>query len=244
MKVSTFLSAAALAAALVGAVCQCGGGSQSFGAGSSAMWQTASTGAWNQLAGGPAAGAQYFTIKGTCTGTNNCAQISDSRGASIVPQSGNIWIVWNAAQTEVWAYISVDSVVGNRVYFARTASGTKASSLQLDPALTSAPLPSTATTNLITYNLWGCDYGGGAAPCSGSSDYLPQVVYNKLNNALFTAGFTDIRPEDAYYASCRVLNPLDATGNSAALGYGSGRNCTSATGSTSIARSPHLLHSR
>jgi len=201
-----------------------------LGAGSSAMWQTAATGAFVQLAG---AGGGHFTVKGTCTGTNNCAQIADSRSTSIVPQTGNLWVVWSsltASSVKVWAYISVDSVVGNRTYFATTSTGTRATSLQLDPELDTTGPPA-ADSNLITSNLWGCDNGttlsGGV--CTGTP-ILPTVVFNALQNHIFTAGFTDIRPEDAYYASCRVLNPLDATGAADALGYGTIANCGSATG--------------
>lgn len=189
-----------------------------LGAGSSAMWQTAATGAFIQLAG---SGGGHFTIKGTCTNGANCSQIADSRSTSIVPQTGNLWVVWSnptASTVNVWAYMSVDSVVGNRTYFATTASGTRATTIQLDPMTENGGFPS-GQTNLISSNLWGVD-----APT------IPSVVYTALNNHIFTAGFTDIRPEDAYYANCRVLNPLDTTGHAAALGYGTLKNCGSATG--------------
>ncbi len=215
MKVSTFVSAAGLAAVLITAPAF-GAATvvKVLGAGSSAMWQTAATGAWNQLAGGPAGGAQWFTIKGTCTGTNNCAQIVDSRNASIVPQSGNLWVVWNSKQTEVWAYISVDSVVGNRSFFAVPRT-----TLQLDPLLTTGPL-NTSNENLITAALF---------QNQPQASLLPTAVYNALNNASITTAFTDIRPEDAHFANCRVLNQLDSS-KYTGLGYGTGTTCTTQVG--------------
>jgi hypothetical protein len=215
MKVSTFLSAAALAAVIVSApAANAAAVVKVLGAGSSAMWQTAATGAWNQLAGGPAAGAQWFTIKGTCTGTNNCAQIADSRNASIVPQSGNLWVVWNSKQTEVWAYISVDSVLGNRSFFAVPRT-----TLQLDPLLETGPL-NTANENLIVPALFQ-----GQAQAA----LLPSAIYTALNNASITTAFTDIRPEDAHFANCRVMNQLN-TSNYNGLGYGTGTTCTTQVG--------------
>jgi hypothetical protein len=211
MKTSNLFAAALLAA--VGVAVPAANAAtvvRVLGAGSSAMWQTAATGAFNQLAGGAAGGAQHFTVKGTCT-SGNCAQIHDSRSASINPESGNLWVVWNAAQTQVWAYISVDSVVGNRAYFA-----TPRTTLQLDPE-TETGVPS-GQTNLVASGLWGTD-----------ATALPSAIYTALNNAPITTGFTDIRPEDAKFGNCRVLNPLNTT-TYAGLGYGTAANCGSQTG--------------
>lgn len=117
MKQSKFLPAALFAAAVAIATPAVHAATvvKVLGAGSSAMWQTAAIGAYEQLAG---TGAQHYTVKGSCPTNVNCAQIHDSRSASILNEGGNLWVVWNAAQTEVWAYISVDSVVGNRSFFA------------------------------------------------------------------------------------------------------------------------------
>lgn len=209
MKLSKFLSAALLAAAAIvaGPAANAAAVVKVLGAGSSAMWQTAAIGAYEQLAG---VGAAHFTVKGACT-SGNCDQIHDSRSASILPETGNLWVVWNSAQTEVWAYISVDSVVGNRSYFA-----TPRTTLQLDPE-TETGVPS-GQTNLISSALWGLD-----APS------LPSAIYTALNNAAITTAFTDIRPEDAKFANCRTLNQLNTT-NYSGLGYGTGTTCTTLVG--------------
>ncbi|MGA2577563.1 MAG: hypothetical protein ABSH24_16200 [Bryobacteraceae bacterium] len=208
MRQSKFLSAALFAAAafiatpIVNATTV-----KVVGAGSSAMWQSAALGAFNQLAG---AGAGHFTVKGSCPTNGNCAQIHDSRSASILPEGGSLWVVWNAAQTDAWAYLSVDSVVGNRSYFA-----TPRTTLQIDPETETG---SGFSTNLISSTLWGADAAN-----------IPAAVYTALNNAAITTAFTDIRPEDAKFASCRTLDELVTT-SYAGLGYGTGTTCSTLIG--------------
>jgi ABC-type phosphate transport system substrate-binding protein len=173
-----------------------------LGSGSSAIWQTAGIGAY-KLAGN---GAGHYTVKGDtgCTQTPACAQLVDSRdGSSILPEGGNLWVVWNAAQTEVWADVSVDSVVGNRMFLAAPRA-----KLAIDAK--------TQTTvvgqNLIASALWGAD-----------ASVIPAAVYTALNNAQVTAAFTDIRPEDAKFAETRAVSTLDPT-DYTGLGYGTGPN--------------------
>src|SRR5580700_11270246 len=100
MKKSKFLSAALFAAAVVIATPAMNAAAvvKVLGAGSSAMWQTAALGAFEQLAG---SGAGHYTVKGSCPTDGNCAQILDSRGShvtppvTILPEGGNLWVVWN-----------------------------------------------------------------------------------------------------------------------------------------------------
>ncbi|MGA2593367.1 MAG: hypothetical protein ABSH32_25910, partial [Bryobacteraceae bacterium] len=66
--------------------------------------------------------------------------------------------------------------------------------------------------------LWGAD-----------AAVLPSAIYTALNNATITTAFTDIRPEDAKFASCRTLNELNTT-TYAGLGYGTGTTCTTLIG--------------
>jgi len=164
--------------------------------GASASWQTAAIGVYNQLAG---AGAGHYTVKGTCT-SGNCAQVHDVRSTSIPPDGGNLWVVWNAAQTEVWAYTSVDAIVGIRAFMANPIA-----QLQIDPETETTP-----GQNLIATTLWGSD-----------ASALPAAIYTALNNAPFTAAFSGLRPEDAKFISTRVLSALN-TANYSGLGYGTG----------------------
>ncbi len=173
--------------------------------GASAPWTTAALGVYDQLAG---AGAGHYTVKGTCP-SGNCAQVHDVRSTAIPPDGGSLWVVWNAAQTEVWAYLSVDAVVGIRAFMANPIA-----QLQIDPSTESSEVGQ----NLIATTLWGAD-----------ATYLPAAIYTALNNANFTMAFSGLRPEDGKFASCRVLNELN-TSTYAGLGYGTGTTCSTLIG--------------
>jgi len=176
------------------------------GAGSSAEWQATAYAAWHDLAGHVA--GHHYTIKGKCT-SGNCAQLKDQRSTSIPLEGGNLWVVWNATATQFWAYLSVDSVVGNRCFKAQPRC-----LLEID-----AQTKSVKGQDLISTALWGAD-----APA------LPAAVYAALNGHAINAGFSDIRPEDAKFAECRVTSALTSTRTG--LGYGS--SCTQLIGSPII----------
>ena len=81
-------------------------------AGSSAMFQAMGVSAYNNLAG---ANKHHYTVGGNCP-SGPCAFIDDTvRGPNIGNEGGNLWVVWD--DNNVWAYISVDSVVGVRAFF-------------------------------------------------------------------------------------------------------------------------------
>lgn len=184
------------------------------GAGSSAQFKSVAVGAFLNLAGGIAGGGQHYSIKGTTPTGSNFVQMHDSRSASIQNESGSGWIVWNAAHTKVWAYISIDSVVGNRAYFAQPRTV-----IQFDPSVQTTP-----GQNLIGANLFG-----GQADASS----VPSDIYTAINNAQVNAAFTDIRPEDAKFAQCRTASTLEAT-DYTGLGYGT-------TPTSSCLTSPTLI---
>jgi len=171
-------------------------------AGSSAMWQSMALAAYKSgscVSGGTAPCFHY-------TGSN--FNLADGRptvlGGSTAVDLGNVWIVWdsNATSTNIWAYIKVDSAVGDRCYFAQP---------QCNINISSFPAPA----NLISSTLWG----------DSSSDTTPPAAVS----ALFTGGTllvntaaTDIRPEDALFATCRANSTLGGGADGlAGLGYGS-----------------------
>jgi len=162
-------------------------------AGSSAMWQSMGI-ASNSLCG---SGCAHWTAKGKTTAGNNWAQLDDPRNSAIAVEPGNLWVVWNSAQTEAWAYLTVDSVVGNRCFFANPRC-----KLQID-----STAQTTAGQGLIASALWGADAAS-----------IPAAIYAAVNNAVLTAAGTDVRPEDAQFESCRVNSILD-TVNYTGLGY-------------------------
>jgi hypothetical protein len=171
-------------------------------AGSSAMWQSMALAAYKSggcVSGGTAPCFHY-------TGSN--FNLADGRptvlGGSTAVDLGNVWIVWdsNTTSTNIWAYIKVDSAVGDRCYFAQP---------QCNINISSFPAPA----NLISSTLWG----------DSSSDTTPPAAVS----ALFTGGTllvntaaTDIRPEDALFATCRANSTLGGGADGlAGLGYGS-----------------------
>jgi hypothetical protein len=153
-------------------------------AGSSAMWQTMALGAFH-LAG---AGAGHWTS------ASNVVNLTDSRVTPVNVDPGTVWIVWNSTATKVWSFNKVDSVVGDRCYFAQPQCSVNATLSNL----------SGSGSQQISAVLWGADSA------------LPANV-----QALFTTGTpvnvaaTDIRPEDAAFAACRVNSALGAGSNGA-----------------------------
>jgi len=171
-------------------------------AGSSAMWQSMALAAYNanKCVSGGTAPCHHYT-----SGSN--FNLADGRpttksGGTTAVDTGSVWIVWDSAATpNVWTYIKVDSGVGDRCYFAQPHCNIN---------ITSFP----SSGNLISATLWGDD----------SSDTTPPA--NVM--ALFTSGTllvntaaTDIRPEDAMFATCRANSALGGGPDGlAGLGYG------------------------
>ncbi len=169
-------------------------------AGSSALWQSMALAAYKSgacVSGGTAPCSHY-------TGSN--FNLSDGRpttkGGSTAVDLGNVWIVWdnNTTSTNVWAFIKVDSGVGDRCYFAQPHCNIN---------ITAFPAPA----NLITSTLWG----------DNSSDSTPPAAVQALftSGTLVNSAATDIRPEDALFATCRANSALGGgTDGLAGLGYG------------------------
>jgi len=181
-------------------------------AGSSAQWQVDAIAAANAATLG-GVNSHHYTVKGKCPSTANCGQIFDVRPGVNHAEGGSLWVVWNNAQTEVWAYLSVDSVVGMRAFFSNPRA-----QLQID----SGTETSGSAQNLISYALFKYGDTGTCGPngvqestCDASA--LPTAIYNALNNQAITAGISDVRPEDAKFAQVRINSAL--TANLSGLGY-------------------------
>jgi hypothetical protein len=179
-------------------------------AGQSSEWQTFALAAYNNGTSLVSGGGQTFHY----TSSSNFNLI-DSRGATTT-DSGQIWIVWDSSTASsgpnVWAFISVDAVTGDRCYFAVPKCTVSYPS-------TTLPTPANAIT------VWP----------DGSSDTAPAgAVAGLFANAsqFVSAASTDLRPEDAVFAACRVNSPLGAgsAGGSASDGLdGLGYSQASAT---------------
>jgi hypothetical protein len=169
-------------------------------AGSSAMWQSMALAAYKS--GGCVSGGTAPCFHYTAKNFNLSDGRPTTKGGSTAVDLGNVWIVWDsAATTNVWAYIKVDSGVGDRCYFAQPHCNVN---------ITTFPAPA----NLITATLWG----------DNSSDSTPPAAVSALftsGSTLVNAAATDIRPEDALFATCRANSKLGGgTDGLAGLGYG------------------------
>src|SRR5271168_2373167 len=168
------------------------------GVGSSAMYNGFAVAAFNDL--GPAALAACEAGGDTCTlnhwsnkTANQAAWCNDTRtitgGTTPVDQYANVWVVWvedttNAKVTDLWAYLATDSTVGNRCYLAGDTLNFAAL------AADNPPTNQVAKGNFI----------GNVADVNLTAQALAAV-----NGVTFTAGMTDIRPEDALQATYRIL---------------------------------------
>jgi len=155
-------------------------------AGSSAQWQTLALAAYNNGTSLVSGGGATFHY----TSSSNF-NLVDSRGATTT-DTGQIWIVWDSdsSGSNVWAFVSVDSVTGDRCYFAVPKCTVSYPS-------TTLPTPANAIT------IWP----------DGSSDTQPPAAVAALFadvSQTLSAAATDIRPEDAVFAECRVNSPLGA----------------------------------
>jgi hypothetical protein len=171
-------------------------------AGSSAMWQTLALGAFAEAG----AGAGHWTS------ASNAVNLTDTRLTPVNVDPGTIWIVWNSAGTKVWSFNKVDSVVGDRCYFAQPHCTVSATAANL----------SGSGAQQISSVLWGADT---ALPASISALFTTGTLVN--------VAATDIRPEDAAFAVCRVNSLLGAgtNGGSASDGLdGLGYNSVNASG--------------
>jgi hypothetical protein len=169
-----------------------------------------SSAAFNAMA--LAAGGTVTSPGGVCGGNGvsaggnwtlkNGAMGVDGRSTQIGAVTGNVWIVWNGAAAAgtsggiVCAYLNIDSVVGNRLYFASPRGTLSIPSSEIGQA------------------------GGNLVPILPPDTPLPSNVYTALNNQPFNAAPSDIRPEDAAFATTRALAAL--TTNRSGLGYGPG----------------------
>ncbi|HEY6290935.1 MAG TPA: hypothetical protein VI455_05140 [Terriglobia bacterium] len=177
-----------------------------------------SSAAFNAMAlaaGAPSGGG------GQVCGANNWTETKgglghDNRESTISDVSGNVWVIWNGTATgtgttQVCAYLNIDSVVGNRLYFARWLNaGVNSGAGVLNPngfTCTSPP----AGNNLV--------------PLLPLDVALPTSVCNAIFGQVFNAGMSDIRPEDALWATTRALTAIPTPAKwcpTCGLGYGPG----------------------
>jgi len=139
------------------------------------------------------------------SGINNYIQAADNRFVPPAPsESGEIWITWSpgtgscvtpGGSFNVYSYVSLDSGMGNRCYFLVNTDGT-AGCTQI------VGVPSgTPGANLL------CMPSPSNCISFGADTPLPQDVRDAVNGQHWMAAGTDMLPEDAKFATFRMLAP-------------------------------------
>ena len=177
--------------------------------GSSAAWQSMALAAYNAGACPKAS----FVVHPPCAHyTNSNFNLNDTRptlnglGGALNTDVGPAWVVWDSptaktATRNVWVFLKVDSVVGDRCFFARPVCNI------------TSPVPFPASAGLISSALWGADSTPPADVQTLFAKTLP-APGPSVNTAA-----TDIRPEDAQFEGCRV-NSVLGNGDGSAFGDG------------------------
>jgi len=146
---------------------------------------------------------------------DNNISASDSRPTTADVQNGKVWVVWDkgtgadcqhpTGNFNVYTYMSVDSVIGDRCYFATDSAGVS--------GCTAVYTPTQAEGNTAG-NLLGTGFSDSASgACSGANSpcIIPTTVTSFINSKRWFAAGTDIRPEDAKFATFRALQPCTTT---------------------------------
>jgi hypothetical protein len=173
------------------------------GAGSSALFNTLSF-TWFETGsvGYALCGANHWTYKTSAVGGTYETSIHDSRSSLIGNEPATIVVAWNGSAdgvttvpTKICAYLQVDSTVGVRSAFARTAAGTPAASAYISTSLAGVA-------------------GQNKVPNTTIADVpLPANVLASVSGALITFAGADIRAEDAKFATGRTLAAQGASVN-------------------------------
>jgi len=201
MKITKYLVVLAIAFCATVSHANAQASIQFLGGGSSALYvelgQAAITGA------GGSGTACSWTL-----GKNSNILARDARTGTATDEQGNIWVVWTpgtgtctlpTGAFNIWSYMSLDSTVGDRCYFEVDSSGTPGCVQVLTVANT------VAGANKLCYP--------SATTCTFFKDNpgtLPTAVSGALNGQHYFVAGTDIRPEDAKFATYRLLQPCDA----------------------------------
>ena len=167
----------------------------------------------------------------TFVGANACiwtANISDgniaardTRPATADVQTGKVWVVWDRGTTgtdcqhpsadfNVYTYLGVDSVIGDRCFFATDSGGVAGCTAVYTPTNTEAD----TAGNLLGTAAPFADSAPSAAACAApftGSCIIPSSVLTFLNGKRWFAAGTDVRPEDAKFASFRALTACTTT---------------------------------
>jgi hypothetical protein len=185
------------------------------GVGSSAMFNTVSAAAFTDLCSSRAGSdCHHWSASGKNSGDNqNWAQGVDSRNSSIPVESGTFFVAWdnNTTPVSVWSYLSVDTIVGQRLFFAVPRA-----TQQVDSGALSAAGQNKVPAAILLNRQTGTTQ-------ADETTGIPSAVLSAVQTT-FTAAISDVRPEDAKFEVNRILATFAASGTG--LGYGNPANTT------------------
>ena len=169
-------------------------------AGSSAMWQASALGAYNS------GNCMVGLVKPCFHYTSaNGFQTNDTRptlkGGVTAVDVNSVWIVWDSHTTTAGAapnfiaYIKVDSVIGDRCYFAQPRCNVNTGGAAFPVAANAISVwPDSSSDSTPTANI--------------------QTLFTAATGPLVSAAATDVRAEDGMFAMCRANSaapsPVDA----------------------------------
>ncbi len=165
--------------------------------GSSGAWQLLGVGTYNYCVATYGAGNCFHWTSGS-----NDVNLTDTRPTPVTVDPGTTWIVWQGTATtatKVWSDTKVDTIVGDRCFFAQP---------QCTVSATSANLSGSGSAQ-ISATIWGSDTA------------LPSTVIGIFSSGTLTnAAASDVRAEDAAFESCRVNSGFGAGSNGGAASDG------------------------
>jgi hypothetical protein len=203
-KKSLFASIAFMGVALCASTASANIAPALVAAGSTAMFQVFAQSARSTTATTAGACGNHIWTK------KNGAQMVDTRSLSINNEVNNVWVVWDDTpepNRKVCLYEAVDSAVGVRGFMA---------------------VPKANLQILAAFNT-GAAAGDNLIQASAFDEVLPTNIFTDINGSLsapytgstMNAAPTDVRPEDAQYATWRALVALPAGAQArSGLGYG------------------------
>jgi len=153
--------------------------------GSSGAWQLLGVGTYNFCIAQNGAGNCFHW-----TSASNVVNLTDTRVTPVNVDPGTAWIVWAVSGgnvTKIWSDTKVDTIVGDRCFFAQP---------QCTVSATSANLGGSGSSQIAS-SIWGADTA------------LPSTIVGTFSSGTFAnAVASDVRAEDAAFESCRVNSAL------------------------------------
>jgi hypothetical protein len=215
------------------AQCTSGMTAHFVGIGSSAQWNTVTEAAIDTINGEIGAGNANF-VGPVQHWTDTKGIVVDNRGNTATDTGVKFAVVWDSAATcNVYVVANADSTIGNRCFFARSeATGigsygacvpvATSSNWQLTGGSNAMPwlgadvaLPATISTWLVAGDQ---PTAAGQSPQSQCANQ-GAISDTTTDYCFWNAALTDIRPEDALYATTRALSSYNTTNGLSGLGY-------------------------